>query len=163
MRIVRKDGPNKGKSFYTCAGAADARCNFFQWASDAEAGVGSSTNSGRGSWENNKKRKSSKKNTTNKKQKKNNGESKPRGKRKCGICGIEGIITLKKLLFLLLINIICFQGIREIIVRISKRRTEIVFKYSVQIIFLRIYFVEKIVFGNFILFLRIILFKIKSL
>lgn len=96
QRIVQKDNENKGRSFYTCSGTIDSRCNFFQWASDAEAGVGTSTNStnhrNSNNWQNNKKRKKPQ-NKNNKKQKVQlvtGNQQDQKKSRKCGICGENG-------------------------------------------------------------------------
>ncbi|NXI63490.1 NEIL3 Endonuclease, partial [Anseranas semipalmata] len=32
LRVVRKDGENKGRQFYTCPLPAETQCNYFQWA-----------------------------------------------------------------------------------------------------------------------------------
>ncbi|NXX80483.1 NEIL3 Endonuclease, partial [Urocolius indicus] len=32
LRVVRKDGENKGRQFYTCPLPRETRCNYFQWA-----------------------------------------------------------------------------------------------------------------------------------
>ncbi|NXC48765.1 NEIL3 Endonuclease, partial [Penelope pileata] len=32
LRVVRKDGENKGRKFYTCPLPAEVQCNYFQWA-----------------------------------------------------------------------------------------------------------------------------------
>ncbi|XP_062991396.1 endonuclease 8-like 3 [Elgaria multicarinata webbii] len=32
LRVVRKDGENKGRQFYTCPLPRDARCDYFEWA-----------------------------------------------------------------------------------------------------------------------------------
>ena len=36
-RTVQKDGPNKGRDFYTCAKPRDDQCGFFEWADDLPA------------------------------------------------------------------------------------------------------------------------------
>lgn len=33
-RTVQKDGPNKGRTFYTCGRAREQQCGFFQWADE---------------------------------------------------------------------------------------------------------------------------------
>ncbi|KOC68743.1 DNA topoisomerase 3-alpha [Habropoda laboriosa] len=70
QRIVQKDGPNKGRSFYSCPKNMNESCKFFQWADES-----------------NEKRKASKGQKTEYSQKKSRVVT---GKRKCGICGIEG-------------------------------------------------------------------------
>ncbi|XP_028315827.1 endonuclease 8-like 3 isoform X2 [Gouania willdenowi] len=32
LRVVRKDGENKGRHFYTCSRPTETKCNFFEWA-----------------------------------------------------------------------------------------------------------------------------------
>lgn len=103
-RIVQKDGPNKGRSFYGCAGSVTARCNFFKWDSDVDAGLGGSGqvdnggntsgwgqtgrgNGGDNTWSNSKKRK---KPAANSKKKSSFTSAGTKGKRKCGLCGEEG-------------------------------------------------------------------------
>lgn len=34
LRTVSKDGPNKGRQFYSCAKPMGQNCNFFKWADD---------------------------------------------------------------------------------------------------------------------------------
>lgn len=101
-RIVQKEGPNKGKSFYGCGkGDFNSRCKFFKWASDVDAGIGgsgfgndstwgntSNWNNNGNTWTSSKKRKR----PTNTKNKFGNTATK--GKRKCGICGEEGKVFL---------------------------------------------------------------------
>lgn len=36
-RTVQKDGPNKGKQFYTCSKPRDQQCQFFEWSSNLPA------------------------------------------------------------------------------------------------------------------------------
>lgn len=82
-RIVKKDGPNKGRSFYTCPKNMNESCKFFQWADENVEATCNNTFQ-----ENSKKR--FKKDRSEQFQ---NLQKRPRvvtGKRKCGICGIEG-------------------------------------------------------------------------
>ena len=46
-RTVQKDGPNKGRDFYTCPKPRDDQCGFFEWADDLPA-VGDSQASSSG-------------------------------------------------------------------------------------------------------------------
>ncbi|XP_059470353.1 DNA topoisomerase 3-alpha [Neocloeon triangulifer] len=83
MRNVRKEGPNKGRQFWSCGGTN--RCNFFQWA-DEDAppqnfgqpafGGQNQTNGNFNDYQGN----------TNTRQNKRGGG----GKRKCSICHQEG-------------------------------------------------------------------------
>lgn len=41
-RTVQKDGPNKGRVFYTCGKSRGQQCGFFQWADENTAPAGSS-------------------------------------------------------------------------------------------------------------------------
>lgn len=34
LRTVQKDGPNKGRQFYSCSKPIGEGCNFFKWADD---------------------------------------------------------------------------------------------------------------------------------
>lgn len=43
LRAVKKDGPNKGRHFYTCPGFGSSQCKFFKWA-DEDHTVSSSGN-----------------------------------------------------------------------------------------------------------------------
>ncbi|CAB4024832.1 ZGRF1 isoform X2, partial [Paramuricea clavata] len=36
LRAVKKDGPNKGRHFYTCPGSGSNQCKFFQWADERQ-------------------------------------------------------------------------------------------------------------------------------
>ncbi|KAJ1911822.1 DNA topoisomerase 3-alpha, partial [Tieghemiomyces parasiticus] len=36
MRVTRKDGPNKDRTFYICANPRESQCDFFQWSDAAE-------------------------------------------------------------------------------------------------------------------------------
>ncbi|XP_032669264.1 DNA topoisomerase 3-alpha isoform X2 [Odontomachus brunneus] len=75
---VHKEGPNKGRQFYGCSKSMNSGCNFFKWADENTDWNNSSTvNSGRSREYNSG----------------SNASKRPRltsGKRKCGICGIEG-------------------------------------------------------------------------
>lgn len=82
-RIVKKDGPNKGRSFYTCPKNINESCKFFQWADENVEATCNNTFQ-----ENSKKRFKKEKS-----EQLQNLQKRPRvvtGKRKCGICGIEG-------------------------------------------------------------------------
>ncbi|XP_076293388.1 topoisomerase 3-alpha isoform X2 [Lasioglossum baleicum] len=74
-RTVQKDGPNKGRLFYSCPKPMNESCNFFQWADDTTQNHNASFGErGRGRG-------------------RENTQKKPRAtgsKRKCGVCGIEG-------------------------------------------------------------------------
>jgi hypothetical protein len=35
LREVKKDGPNKGKLFYTCSNSYDEKCNYFMWKNES--------------------------------------------------------------------------------------------------------------------------------
>ena len=49
QRTVQKDGPNKGRHFFTCFKPRDDQCGFFEWADDVPASnVRSASNRGRG-------------------------------------------------------------------------------------------------------------------
>ncbi|XP_022807075.1 protein ZGRF1-like [Stylophora pistillata] len=37
LRAVKKDGPNKGRLFYTCPGTGQAQCKFFKWADEYQS------------------------------------------------------------------------------------------------------------------------------
>ncbi|KAL5473608.1 hypothetical protein EMCRGX_G028112 [Ephydatia muelleri] len=45
QRTVQKDGPNKGRTFYTCPKPRDDQCGFFEWADDLPAMGGDSQTS----------------------------------------------------------------------------------------------------------------------
>ncbi len=38
--MVHKEGPNKGRPFYTCSKPRGEGCNFFQWGDEAVGGGG---------------------------------------------------------------------------------------------------------------------------
>ncbi|XP_043503570.1 DNA topoisomerase 3-alpha isoform X1 [Polistes fuscatus] len=81
---VQKEGPNKGRLFYTCPKGRDSTCNFFKWA-DVDGGI--NTNE-RTNWGNSGNRNS---NTTHRGNSSTSNRSQgTRSKRKCGICGVEG-------------------------------------------------------------------------
>lgn len=74
---MHKEGPNKGRQFYGCPKGMNSTCNFFKWA-DENTDWGSSSLNNR---ENRGRSRGS------------NAPKRPRltgGKRKCGICGVEG-------------------------------------------------------------------------
>ncbi|XP_076161533.1 topoisomerase 3-alpha isoform X1 [Ptiloglossa arizonensis] len=81
-RTVQKDGPNKGRLFYSCQKPMTESCKFFQWADE--------------NLQNHNKtfRKDNNNTSRGREHKKyGNTQKKPRatgGKRKCGICGVEG-------------------------------------------------------------------------
>ncbi|KAK1129739.1 hypothetical protein K0M31_019453 [Melipona bicolor] len=81
QRIVQKEGPNKGRPFLSCHKSINESCKFFQWADEND---GNTYNM------------SGKRDTRTFKERGNEQENlrKKRrvttGKRKCGICGIEG-------------------------------------------------------------------------
>ncbi|XP_076756767.1 topoisomerase 3-alpha isoform X2 [Xylocopa sonorina] len=80
-RIVQKDGPNKGRPFYSCPKGMNESCKFFQWGDENDADTHNSSFRERG------------KKTFRGKGNAQTTERKPRtntGKRKCGICGVEG-------------------------------------------------------------------------
>ncbi|CAK9834424.1 DNA topoisomerase 3-alpha [Anthophora retusa] len=79
QKIVQKDGPNKGRPFYCCPKSMNESCKFFQWAGESNENSCNDSFGGKG-------KKISR-------QKNENSQKKSRvftGKRKCGICGIEG-------------------------------------------------------------------------
>lgn len=82
-RTVQKDGPNKGRLFYSCQKPMTESCKFFQWADE--------------NLQNHNKtfRKDNNNTSRGREHKKyGNTQKKPRatgGKRKCGICGVEGL------------------------------------------------------------------------
>ena len=84
---VQKAGPNQGRQFYGCSKPRESSCNFFLWASD-EATAGGLEESSRfvGSFNSN---------TSNRGRGRgrggSNGTNREPKKRKCGICGQEGI------------------------------------------------------------------------
>ncbi|XP_025831601.1 DNA topoisomerase 3-alpha-like [Agrilus planipennis] len=118
LRTVSKAGPNKGRQFYCCPKPMGQGCNFFKWADETDnrstnngndgddddddpadddgwGGRGggrsilntSATFKGASNWKKNSggKAKGRTKSTT-----RQVPYQKPRGKRKCGICGQEG-------------------------------------------------------------------------
>lgn len=44
QRTVNKDGPNKGRTFWTCPNSEKARCGFFEWDDAGPNGAGSGGN-----------------------------------------------------------------------------------------------------------------------
>ncbi|XP_053988911.1 DNA topoisomerase 3-alpha isoform X1 [Hylaeus volcanicus] len=81
-RTVVKDGPNKGRLFYSCPKPMNESCKFFQW---ADENVSNHNETFRGGNSNTSREAGNRKHA--------NIQRKPRatgGKRKCGICGIEG-------------------------------------------------------------------------
>ncbi|XP_031833068.1 topoisomerase 3-alpha isoform X2 [Nomia melanderi] len=78
-RTVQKEGPNKGRPFYSCPKPMNESCKFFQWADENVE----NHNESFGNRSNNRSRNKGS----------NNVQRKPRatgGKRKCGLCGVEG-------------------------------------------------------------------------
>ncbi|XP_043513149.1 DNA topoisomerase 3-alpha [Frieseomelitta varia] len=81
-RIVQKDGPNKGRPFLTCNKSINESCKFFQWADEDD---GNTYNmSGKRDTRAFKERGNEQQENLKKKRRVTTG------KRKCGICGIEG-------------------------------------------------------------------------
>nr|XP_003702899.2 PREDICTED: DNA topoisomerase 3-alpha isoform X3 [Megachile rotundata] len=81
QRTVQKEGPNKGRLFYSCPKGMNDSCNFFQWMDENNENF-NNTFSG-----------NSRKTTKWKGEKRENTKKQSRpggGKRKCGICGVEG-------------------------------------------------------------------------
>ncbi|XP_076633672.1 topoisomerase 3-alpha [Colletes latitarsis] len=81
-RTVQKDGPNKGRLFYSCPKPMNESCKFFQWVDE------DSSNHNQTFGERNSNTSRGKGHATRK-----NVQRKPRatgGKRKCGNCGMEG-------------------------------------------------------------------------
>ncbi|XP_071870527.1 topoisomerase 3-alpha isoform X1 [Bombus fervidus] len=77
QRIVQKDGPNKGRPFYSCPKSINESCKFFQW---ADENSGNTYNvSGRQD-----------KGTFREEKNLSKRRQIATGKRKCGICGTEG-------------------------------------------------------------------------
>ncbi|XP_034948825.1 DNA topoisomerase 3-alpha isoform X2 [Chelonus insularis] len=79
---VRKEGPNKGREFYACPQGPGSSCSFFEWADSG----GSSNQSNNSNWGSSSRGGSSGRG-------RGRGSGAPRaasGKRKCGICGVEG-------------------------------------------------------------------------
>lgn len=62
LRTVQKEGPNKGKQFYTCPKSRQEQCQFFEWSDDVDQssvrsvsarggrGGGARGRGGEGSW-----------------------------------------------------------------------------------------------------------------
>ena len=44
LREVKKDGPNKEKTFYTCSKSYDEKCNYFMWKDESDKKRGLNTN-----------------------------------------------------------------------------------------------------------------------
>nr|XP_061805264.1 DNA topoisomerase 3-alpha-like [Nerophis lumbriciformis] len=86
MRVVQKEGPNRGRMFHTCGKPRDKQCNFFQWADEnvsPQGGFGSSGfNNSRGGGKRDKTRMAEKPSAA----------KKPRS---CGICHMPGHTRLK--------------------------------------------------------------------
>ncbi|OAD60713.1 DNA topoisomerase 3-alpha [Eufriesea mexicana] len=82
QRIVQKDGPNKGRPFYTCTKSMNNSCKFFQWGDENVEDVRNDTFRGR----------SKQTYTRNQSEQHERDQIKSRvvRKRKCRICGIEG-------------------------------------------------------------------------
>ncbi|XP_046143388.1 DNA topoisomerase 3-alpha isoform X1 [Osmia bicornis bicornis] len=80
QRTVQKDGPNKGRLFYSCPKGMSDSCKFFQWADeDSENFNSMPTDSNTRTATRGRGRENTKK-----------GSRVGTGKRKCGICGVEG-------------------------------------------------------------------------
>lgn len=76
-RTVNKEGPNKGRPFYSCPKPMDQSCGFFQWGDEDNASESNityqSNQSGKGGWD------------------RRRGRGRGTGqKRRCGACGEEG-------------------------------------------------------------------------
>ncbi|XP_035721138.1 DNA topoisomerase 3-alpha-like isoform X1 [Vespa mandarinia] len=81
---VQKEGPNKGRPFYTCPKGRDSTCNFFKWADvDINVNMNERTDSGNFGNRNNHFKHKGNSSTSSRSQG-------TRAKRKCGICGTEG-------------------------------------------------------------------------
>lgn len=83
--IVQKEGPNKGRPFYSCPKGRESTCKFFKWADEDQS---FNMNNDRKDWGNSQNKKG------NSRGKRDDFFSKKTrttgGKRKCGICGTEG-------------------------------------------------------------------------
>lgn len=90
---VQKAGPNQGRQFYGCSKPRESSCNFFKWADD-EATSGGSEESNRfaGSFNNNTSGREGGRGRGRGRSNETNREPK---KRKCGICGQEGISSVE--------------------------------------------------------------------
>lgn len=77
-RIVQKDGPNKGRPFYSCPKSINESCKFFQWA-DENGGNTYNVSGGQN------------KGTFREEKNLSKRRHIATGKRKCGICGTEGL------------------------------------------------------------------------
>ncbi|XP_033340124.2 topoisomerase 3-alpha isoform X1 [Megalopta genalis] len=78
-RTVQKDGPNKGRLFYSCPKPMNESCKFFQWSDETV--------------QNNNTSFVERNNKPSRSRGHENTQRKPRatgGKRKCGLCGMEG-------------------------------------------------------------------------
>ncbi|XP_057324309.1 DNA topoisomerase 3-alpha [Microplitis mediator] len=82
---VRKDGPNKGREFYTCPQGPSSTCSFFEWANDS-SGRSNSDND----WGNSSTSTRGRGGGTRERGRGAGNKSRAGGKRKCGICGVEG-------------------------------------------------------------------------
>ncbi|XP_047360172.1 DNA topoisomerase 3-alpha isoform X1 [Vespa velutina] len=81
---VQKEGPNKGRPFYTCPKGRDSTCNFFKWADvDVNVNMNERTDSRNFGNRNNNFKHKGNSSTSSRSQG-------TRAKRKCGICGTEG-------------------------------------------------------------------------
>ncbi|XP_077591384.1 DNA topoisomerase 3-alpha [Stigmatopora nigra] len=86
MRVVQKDGPNKGRIFHTCGKPRDQQCNFFQWGDENVSPPGGFGNGGFNNNEDGGKR--GRKTTGDKPL----AAKKPRS---CGICHMPGHTRVK--------------------------------------------------------------------
>ncbi|XP_070580775.1 DNA topoisomerase 3-alpha-like [Ptychodera flava] len=89
-RTVQKEGPNKGREFWTCPKPRDNQCGFFEWTDgvgNTNAGFGGNSrgfgNSGRG-------RGGQRSNWNSRNENDGGGNPKKRKTVTCGICGQEG-------------------------------------------------------------------------
>lgn len=82
--LVQKEGPNKGRYFYGCPKGPSSTCKFFQWADDPPSNDSGFDSNFSGNFSSERGART---------QGKGQATKKPRttgGKRKCGICGVEG-------------------------------------------------------------------------
>ncbi|KAH0541196.1 hypothetical protein KQX54_021251 [Cotesia glomerata] len=88
---VRKDGPNKGREFYSCPQGNSSNCNFFEWASNNSGGNNDTDNEWGSSSSSSSYSTSSRGRSCGSRGQRRDSKSKTTGgKRKCGICGVEG-------------------------------------------------------------------------
>ncbi|CAG2066226.1 unnamed protein product, partial [Timema podura] len=96
---VQKEGPNKGRTFYACAKGQNNGCNFFQWGDEVPprdinwSGGDTGMSGGRGGWT---------RGGGAGKSRRGAGRAGPsmdteKKKRKCGVCGMEGLLPYQNL------------------------------------------------------------------